>query len=219
MCPQERVRHPGTMRRWLTAHAAASSIIRDAATAGESQKPAKTTTIPYREALERIWVLEPLEAWAPTHSPLNRLVSSPKHHLVDPALSARLVGLGGHALLSGQGPTAVARDGTFLGSLFESLTALSLRVFAQAGEARVFHFRTKGGEREVDFILERDDRSVIALEVKLSETVHDRDVRHLSWLRDRIGDQLLDAAVITTGRHDYRRNDGIGVIPLALLGP
>lgn len=186
---------------------------------GKAQKPAKTTTIPYREALERIRVLEPLAAWAPTTSHLNRLVSSPKHHLVDPALAARLVGLDRQALLSGQGPAAVTRDGTFLGSLFESLTALSLRVFAQAAEARVFHFRTKGGEREVDFVLERDDRSVIALEVKLSETVDDRDVRHLRWLKDRIGDRLLDAAVVTTGRHAYRRPDGIGVVPLALLGP
>ena len=164
-------------------------------------------------------MLEPLEAWAPTDSPLNRLVSSPKHHVVDPALAARLVGLGGPALLSGRGPTTIVRDGTFLGSLFESLAALSLRVFAQAAEARVSHFRTKGGEREIDFILERDHRSVIALEVKLSETIDDRDVRHLRWLRERIGDQLLDAAVITTGRHAYRRPDGIAVVPLALLGP
>lgn len=219
------IRRPATLRRWLRAYAAATATtssyekIRDAATAGEAEKPAKTTTIPYREALERIWVLEPLEAWAPTNSPLNRLVSSPKHHLVDPALAARLVGLGERALLSGEGPTAIARDGTFLGSLFESLAALSLRVFGQAAEARVFHFRTRGGEREVDFILERDDRSVIALEVKLSETIDDRDVRHLRWLKERIGDQLLDAAIITTGRHAYRRHDGIAVVPLALLGP
>ncbi len=219
------IRHPATLRRWLTAYAAATATassyekIRDASTAGEGQKPAKSTTIPYREALERIWVLEPLDAWVPTNSPLNRLVSSPKHHVVDPALAARLVGLGGDALISGQGPAAIARDGTFLGSLFESLTALSLRVFAQAAEARVSHFRTKGGEREIDFILERDDRSVLALEVKLSETVDDGDVRHLRWLRERIGDQLVDAAVITTGRHAYRRPDGIGVVPLALLGP
>lgn len=204
------VRTPDALRRWED---------RQAATAGEAQKPAKTTTIPYRDALERIWVLEPLEAWAPTNRPLNRLVSSPKHHLADPALAARLVGLDREALLSGQGPAAVARDGTFLGSLFESLAALSLRVFAQAAEARVFHFRTKGGEREVDFILDRDDRSIIALEVKLTETVDDRDVKHLAWLKDRIGNQLLDAAVITTGRHAYRRDDGIGVVPLALLGP
>lgn len=219
------LRRPATLRRWLAAYAAATSTsasyekIRDAATAGESQKPAKTTTIPYREALERMWVVEPLEAWAPTHSHLSRLVYAPKHHLADPALAARLVGIGRQALLSGQGPSAVPRDGTFLGALFESLATLSVRVFAQAADARVCHFRTKGGEREVDLIIERDDRHVVAIEVKLSATCEDDDVKHLKWLQQRLGDQLLDAVVVTTGQQAYRRDDGIGVVPLALLGP
>jgi hypothetical protein len=44
-------------------------------------------------------------------------------------------------------------------------------------------------------------------------------VAHLRWLRDRIGDDLLDAAVVTTGAEAYRRSDGIAVVPAALLGP
>lgn len=96
---------------------------------------------------------------------------------------------------------------------------MSVRVFAQPERARVSHFRTRGGEREVDLIVERDDHRVVAIEVKLSETVTDHDVRHLIWLREQLGNQLLDAAVLTTGKHAYRRADGIGVIPLALLGP
>ena len=60
---------------------------------------------------------------------------------------------------------------------------------------------------------------MVALEVKLSATVSDADVRHLLWLRDRLGDELLDAAVITTGGYAYRRPDGIAVVPAALLGP
>ena len=44
-------------------------------------------------------------------------------------------------------------------------------------------------------------------------------MRHLNWLRDEIGDDLLDAAIITTGPTAYRRNDGISVVPAALLGP
>ncbi|MFP4636180.1 MAG: DUF4143 domain-containing protein, partial [Nitriliruptoraceae bacterium] len=160
-----------------------------------------------------------LEAWAPTHNHLSRLVHAPKHHLTDPALAARLVGIGRQALLDGQGPSSVPRDGTFLGSLFESLATLSVRVFAQAADARVSHFRTKGGEREVDLIVERDDQRIVAIEVKLSATVEDADVKHLNWLQQRLGDQLLDACVVTTGQHAYRRLDGIGVVPLALLGP
>jgi uncharacterized protein len=61
---------------------------------------------------------------------------------------------------------------------------------------------------------------VVALEVTLSATVGGDDVRHLVWLADQLGDDLLDAAVLTTGRDAYRRpSDGIAVIPVALLGP
>lgn len=117
-----------------------------------------------------------------------------------------------------RGTWCVGRS-TFLGALFESLTALSVRVFAQAAEASVSHFRERNGRHEVDFIVGRDDQCVVGVEVKLSATVDDADVTHLRWLRDRLGSALIDAIVVTTGPYAYRRTDGIGVVPLALLGP
>ena len=95
---------------------------------------------------------------------------------------------------------------------------LSVRVYSQANDARVAHLRTRSGEQEIDLIVERSDGSVVALEVKLAAAVSDEDVRHLLWLQRRIGPRLLDAAVISTGPEAYRRPDGIGVIPAALLG-
>jgi len=219
-------RSPATLRRWLTAYAAASSTatsferIRDAATAGHGDKPAKSTTIPYRDILERLWVLDPVEAWSPSRNRLSRLSSPPKHQLADPALAARLLGVDADALLEGRaaGPT-VPRDGTLLGALFESLVTLSVRTYAQAAEATVKHLRTASGEREVDLIVERADGRVVAIEVKLTRNVGDDDGRHLRWLAEKIGDELLDAVIITTGPEAYRRKDGIAVVPAALLGP
>jgi len=175
--------------------------------------------IAYREALERLWLLDPLAAWMPTRSHLNRLAGAPKHFLVDPALSARLAGVDSGALLRGEGPKLLPRDGTYLGALFESLALLCVRVYAQAAEARVSHFRTKAGEREIDMIVERGDGRVLPVEVKLSQTVDDSDVRHLRWLRDQQGSDVVDAMVLTTGPAAYRRTDGIAVVPLSLLGP
>ena len=60
---------------------------------------------------------------------------------------------------------------------------------------------------------------MLAIEVKLAHTIRDDDVRHLRWLRDQLGDDVLDAIVVTTGTDAYRRPDGIGVVPAALLGP
>ena len=273
------MRDRGALRRWLTAYAAATSTtasydtIRDAASAGEADKPAKRTTIPYRTILEQLWMIEEVPPlWSvcqttwrallasdaprcvslpqrtaagtpssaglarnaagrriphrcftdrplvPTRNLLGNLAGAPVHQLADPALAARLVGVGVDALINGadSGP-AIPRDGTLLGALFQSLVTLSVRVYAQAAEARVAHLRTQNGDREIDLIVQRADHRVVALEVKLSPNVDDRDLRHLRWLADRIGPDLLDAAVITTGPEAYRRKDGIGVIPAALL--
>jgi uncharacterized protein len=221
-----RVRDPAALRRWMTAYAAAGSstasfeTIRDAATAGHGEKPAKTTTLPYRDVLERLWVLDPVPAWLPTRNRIARLSSPPKHQLADPALAARLLGVDDGALLDGRPdmpPTA--RDGTLLGALFESLVTLSLRTYAQAAEARVSHLRTAGGAHEVDLILERADGRVVAVEVKLARDVNIRDAAQLRWLADRIGEDLLDAVIVTTGPEAYRRSDGIAVVPAVLLGP
>ena len=221
------IRNPAALRRWLTAYAAASSTtasyetLRDAATAGHGEKPARATVRPYRDALERLWIVDPVPAWAPTRNHLRRLSSPPKHQLVDPALATRLLGVGLGALLQQEDPPvapAVPRDGTLLGALFESLVTIDVRVYAQAAEARVSHLRTAAGEHEVDLIVERDDGRILAVEVKLRTTVDDHDVRHLLWLSKRLGRDVLDSIVITTGAYAYRRSDGIGVVPAALLG-
>jgi len=218
------IRNPAALRRWMTAYAAASSTtasfetIRDAATGGEGEKPAKTTTQPYRDVLERLWVLDPVAAWMPTRNRIRRLSSPPKHQLADPALAARLLGLDAEALLSGGevGPR-IPRDGTLLGALFESLCTMSLRVYAQAAEARCFHLRTSGGEHEIDLIIEREDGRVLAVEFKLTRDVSNDDVRHLNWLARQLGDSLIDAVVVNTGEEAYRRPDGIAVVPAALI--
>jgi predicted AAA+ superfamily ATPase len=221
-----RIRNPAGLRRWMTAYAAATSTtasyetIRDAATSGQSEKPSKTTAQPYRETLERLWIVDSVPAWLPTRNHIARLTAPPKHHLADPALAARLLGADVDALLDGRsrGPS-IPRDGTLLGHLFESLVTLGVRVFAQAAEATVKHLRTRAGKHEVDLIVERGDHRVVAIEIKFAQRVQDHDVRALQCLKAEIGDDLLDAVVITTGPAAYRRPDGIAVVPAALLGP
>ncbi len=219
------VRRPETLRRWLAAYAGATATtasfeaIRDAATGGEGDKPAKTTTQPWRDALERLWIVDALPAWMPSANHMNRLAQSPKHHLADPALAARLLGLDASALLDGrEGRIVPSRAGSMLGRLFESLVTLSIRTLAQVHEATLRHLRQHSGATEIDLIIERKDGRILAIEVKLARTVSDHDVRPLLWLKQQIGDQLLDAIVVHTGPHAYRRDDGIGVVPAALLG-
>lgn len=219
------VRRPGTLRRWLAAHAAATSTtasynsLLDAASAGVHSRPAKTTAMVYLDVLTRLWLIEELPAWSGTRNHLATLGQAPKHHLADPALAARLLGVGVGALVTQPKPGHPGpRDGTLLGALFESLVTLSVRTYAQANHASVSHLRSRRGDREVDLIVTRQDGRFVALEVKLGATVEDRDVRHLRWAQETYGEELLDAAVITTGAAAYRRRDGIAVVPAGLLG-
>lgn len=217
------VRKPEAMLGWLRAYAAATatsasySQILDAATPGQADKPARSTSIAYRDVLTSLWLLDPVPAWTAGGSTLTRLGQSPKHHLADPALAARLLALTPDALLDGEGIALGPQMGTMLGHLFESLVALCVRVPAQANEATVGHLRTRNGDHEIDLVVIRDDGRVVAIEVKLASTVADQDTKHLHWLADRLGDRLLDAIVINTGPNAYRRSDGIGVVPLGLL--
>ncbi len=220
-----RVRAPGALIRWMTAYAAATSTtatfetIRRAASSNEGVEPARTTVQPYRDALDRLFLLDPLPGWAPTRNRIARLTLPVKHHLADPALAARLLGVDEHDLLtSPDGSTPTSGDGVLLGALFESLVTLSVRVYAQACEASVGHLRTKGGRHEVDLIVARGSR-VVAIEVKLARTVSDGDVVHLNWLAREIGDQAVERVVVTTGSDAYRRADGVCVVPAALLAP
>lgn len=218
------VRRPAALRAWLRAYAAATASIADytkildAATAGEPSKPAKSTVDGYREHLTQVFILDPLEAWTPAFSPLKRLTYAPKHHLVDPALAARLVGVGARGLLLGQGEMVAPTTATWLGALFESLAVQSVRVYAEAMNAQASHLRTKNGEHEIDLILEAEDMRCLACEIKLADTVDDDDVRHLRWLSAQLGNRLVDTVVLYSGPYAYRRPDGVAVIPLALLG-
>lgn len=215
-----------TLRAWLAAYGAASATqasytaILNAATAAIPDKPARRSVEIYRDYLSRIFLLDPIPAWTPAFTPLGRLTLSPKHHLVDPALAARLARVGVDELMRGEGEVVGgAGEGTWLGNLFESFVAQSVRVYAQVARARVSHMRVQDGRHEVDLILEGRGGRVLAIEVKLSGAISDSDVKHLLWLKEKLGDKLIDALVVHTGPRAYRRPDGVGVVPFALLGP
>lgn len=193
------IRSPAALRPWMNAYAAATSTtatfeaLRDAASAGESDKPSKDATQAYRAALTRVWVLDDVPAWIPSNNRLKELGHAAKHQLADPALAAQLLGVQAAVLLAGRssGPS-IPRDGTLLGALFESLVTLSVRVYAAHSEAKVRHLRTARGRQEIDLIVERADGRVVAIEVKLARTADAGDGKHLRWLKEKLGDVVLD---------------------------
>lgn len=220
-----RVRRPATLRAWLAAYASATAstatyaTILDAATPGLPDKPSRVTTMTYRDVLAQLWLLDEVPAWFPLGQEFARLGSAPKHFLADPALAARLLGIDEDGLLNAARTRVLGpQEGTVLGRLFEALVAMSLQTYAQACEAVLSHLRTRNGDHEVDFIVQRG-RELVAIEVKLATSVTDSDVAHLLWLNERLGGQLSDMVVVYSGTRAFRRQDGVLVTPAALLGP
>lgn len=222
-------RRPHLLREWLRSYAGATSTmqtfenIRADAHAGAGTVPSRTTAGQYQSTLAQLCVLEPLAAWERKWPQVGNVVKSATHHLVDPGLAAVMLRASVPVLVGGQwGLAPPQRNRTLFGMLFQSLVTQSVRVYAQTNRAEVSHLRTVTNRemtREVDLLVERWDGKVLAIEVKLSAAVRARHKSHLYWLRERLGPKLLDAVIINTGSEAYRDDDGIAVVPAALLGP
>ena len=171
------------------------------------------TAADYLTALERIMIVENQPAW-PTHLRSRSVLrSKPVRHLADPSLAVAAVRAT---------PARLLRDLDFLGLLFESMVVRDLRVYAQAADAEVFHYREKAG-LEVDAIVQCNDGRWAAFEVKLGEGRVDRGARNLLRLAERVDPERMGEpavlGVIVSSGYGYTREDGVSVIPLGALGP
>jgi predicted AAA+ superfamily ATPase len=211
-------RNPRLVRRFLqsyaqlSAHPARLSTIVDrAGAATNDEAPSRWTAEPYLDALTRLMVVDDIEAWNPELRSRSRLMSTPKRHLADPSLASALMECG---------PTRLLADLNTMGYLFESLVARDVRVYASAANASVFHYRERGGELEVDLIVERRDGAWIGIEVKMGSNLIDEAARSLLRLASaRVVRPPNALLVLTATEYSYRRDDGVGVVPLGLLGP
>ena len=176
--------------------------------------PLKDDTVrEYLGALERLMMVEDQPAWAPHLRSRHRLRTAPKRHFVDPSLAV--------AALRGT-PERLLDDLELLGPLFESLVVRDLRVYAQAADAHVSHYRDDSG-LEVDTIVEAGDGRWMAFEVKLGQGQIDQAAASLTRFAERVdtassGSPALLGVIVATG-YGYRREDGVAVIPIGALGP
>ena len=171
------------------------------------------TAADYLRALERIMVVENQPAW-PTHLRSRSVLrNKPIRHLADPSLAIAAVRATPDRLLG---------DLDFLGLLFESLVVRDLRVYAQAADAEVFHYREKSG-LEVDAIVQSGDGHWAAFEVKLGESRVDEAAGNLLRLAKRVDAERMGEpcalGVIVSSGYGYTRADGVQVIPIGALGP
>ena len=171
------------------------------------------TVLGYLAALSRIFVVEDLPAWSPGLRSRAILRGAPTRHFVDPSLAVAALGMT---------PDRLLRDVETLGLLFESLVVRDLRIYAQAMDASVFHYRDST-DLEADAIVERRDGGWAAFEVKLGQGAIDRAAESLLRLAARVDPEKHGKpavlGVITGWGYGYRRPDGVAVIPIGALAP
>jgi predicted AAA+ superfamily ATPase len=187
-----------------------------AADASGPDVPIKDDTVAsYVRALSRLMIVEDQPAWTPHLRSSHQLRSAPTRHFVDPSLAAAALRATPESLLA---------DLSTFGLLFASMVIRDLRVYGQASEATITHYRDSSG-LEVDAIVSAVTGDWAALEVKLASApqVLDRAAQNLLTFAGRVdtskrGEPRALGIVVGTG-YGYVRPDGIHVIPIGALGP
>lgn len=206
--PRTRRRDPVRLRRYFEAYALNSAGVLDHKTIYDAARVRRETAEAYEELLTRLYVIEHVPAW--TSNRLKRLVLLPKRYVLDPALLAHLLRLDSGGVL---------RDGDLLGRVLDTFVVSQLRpeLALSPERPRMYHVRTKGGEHEVDILLELGGFRVIGIEVKASAAPTADDAKHLVWLRDLLGDRFLAGVLLHTGPRTYQLDERLVAAPIATL--
>lgn len=172
-----------------------------------------TTFASYMNALRRIFVVDDVDAWLPSLRSRTAIRTSPKRHFVDSSIPAVLLRLT---------PESLLKDFKTFGFLFEDLCARDLRIYAQAIDGDVYHYRDKN-ELECDLIISRRNGQWAGVEVKLGRNEEDDAAANLLKLASKIDESKMQKPtflmILTGSQFAYRRPDGVYVVPIGCLKP
>ena len=186
--------------------------IRDDIAMGDNDESLSEKTISqYLNALDRIFVTENIPAWNPALRSKTAIRTSPKRQFTDPSIAAAVMRLT---------PARLLEDFNYFGFLFESLCDRDLRVYAEALDGEVFHYRDSSG-LEADAVIALNDGRWAAIEIKLGSMEIEKAAKHLIELKNRINTDKMNEPsflmVLTGEEFAYRRKDGVFVVPIGCL--
>ena len=174
---------------------------------------AENTISLYLSALRKIFVVEDMPAWNPNLRSKTTIRTSDTRYFVDPSIATSALGVG---------PKDLMNDLNTYGLLFETMAVRDLRVYADALDGRVYHYRDHNG-LECDAVVHLHNGSYGLVEIKLGgETLIEEGAANLKKLADKIDTTKMKApafmmVLTATGAYAYRRKDGVLVVPIGCL--
>ena len=179
----------------------------------ESDSLSEDTISSYIKALKEIFVVEDSEAWNPNLRSKTAIRTSDTRYYTDPSIATAALGIG---------PQDLVNDLNTFGLVFETLAVRDLRVYAEALNGKVYHFRDKNG-LECDAVIHLRDGRYGLVEIKLGgDDLIDEGVETLLKLSGKIDTKRMKApsfmmVLVGVGKYAYRREDGVYVVPIGCL--
>ena len=170
----------------------------------------------YLDALRKIFVVEDMPAWNPNLRSKTAIRTTDTRYFVDPSIATAALGLG---------PTDLMNDLNSMGFFFEAMCVRDLRVFAEALNGKVYHYRDKSG-LECDAVVHLRNGQYGLIEIKLGgDSLIKEGAETLNELANQIDTTRMKSPAFkmiltATGEYAYRRpEDGIYVVPIGCLRP
>ena len=210
------------VQRLMRAYARHQGTQAPIATLKEDLKNNDTTSLDedtissYLDALRKIFVVEDMPAWNPNLRSKTAIRTTDTRYFVDPSIATAALGLG---------PTDLMNDLNSMGFFFEAMCVRDLRVFAEALNGKVYHYRDKSG-LECDAVVHLRNGQYGLIEIKLGGDSLIKDgAATLNALEAQIDTTRMKSPAFkmiltATGEYAYKRpEDGIYVVPIGCLKP
>ena len=212
-------RDPERTKRLLRAYArhqgaqVANTVIKADIAANDNTTVDDDTLYSYITALKKIFVIEDMPAWNPNLRSKTAIRTSDTRYFVDPSIAAASLGIG---------PEDLMNDLNTFGLLFETMCIRDLRVFADALNGQVYHYRDASG-LECDAVVHLRNGSYGLFEIKLGgDKLISEGIETLNKLADKIDTERMKKpsfkmVLVGVGNYAYRRKDGVFIVPIGCL--
>lgn len=203
-----RIQRRSAMNKLIKVMAAWSSKFMDVSSIGTGLSITRPTLEAYLNALEALYIIETVEPWSNTD--YDRVGKQSKAFLTDSGLMSSLLNWRFDQVRLDPDRSGKAIE-TFV---FNEIAA---QVDCSGGHYELFHYRDRD-QREIDFIIERDDGALLGIEVKAGSSLGKNDFKHLKWFKDHItGTRPFVGIVLYTGEHAVPFGENLWAVPMGKL--